>query len=115
MLYLFCDSLDKVLGKIAGQIWEEMRGTCDVKMDSAGIAYVELIINEQCQRIYDLQECGEGNPGTSEEKRGGMDSVIDYELCWQILNAPDDSGGQMEAYRKLISAAGPAMQQAAES
>lgn len=126
MLYPFCDSLDKVLGKMAGQIWEEMRGTCDVKMDSAGIVYVELIINQQYQGIYGLQEDVEENPaalekslGASEEnpgaleEMGDMDSVIDYELCWQILKAPDDPGGQTEAYRKLLSAAGPVMQQRA--
>lgn len=120
MLYPLYDSSDKVFGKMACQIWEEMQESCGGEMDSGSIAYVELIVNHQYQGIYGLQEGGEKMEETPEENAGAskameknIDSVIDYELYWQFFKLPEDSQGETEAYRRLVSSDGSAIQKRA--
>lgn len=84
-----CAGSEKVLKKMACQIWEEMQAYCDIKTYSCDVTYVELILNYEYRGIYGLQEEGKEEQRTPGEIGRDVDRAIDYGLCRQLLVETD--------------------------
>lgn len=98
--------LDKVLDKMAGQLWEEIQEYHGAKTYSSGIAYVELILDHEYRGIYGLQKEGKEEQRTSGEIGRDVDSAIDYGLCRQLLAEADKAREQEYFAHDLWETAG---------